>query len=99
MRCIPISSKNYDDSLTPGAKKIISFLNEDLDVNKPVDIHEIVDQTDLSWTYVKKILEKFKEEKYVGFHFEKLGNSWIIWKDRKHVIKQPKNTCGRFLED
>lgn len=68
-------------------------------MNKPVDIAEVEKKTDLSWTYVKRMLEKLKKEEYVGFHFEKLGNSWIIWKDRDHVIKKMDDTCGRFLED
>ncbi|TXT67469.1 MAG: hypothetical protein BAJALOKI1v1_80002 [Promethearchaeota archaeon] len=68
-------------------------------MNKPVDIQTIADETDLSWTYLKKLLTNLKEQQYEGFHFEKLGNSWIIWKDRDHIIKHLKNTCGKFLKD
>ncbi len=67
-------------------------------MNRPIDIAEVVSKTNLSWTYVKKILEKLKQENYCGFHFEKLGNSWVAWKDREHVIKPIKDTCSRFLE-
>ncbi|MHA1726366.1 MAG: hypothetical protein ACTSXH_16265 [Promethearchaeota archaeon] len=43
-------------------------------------------------------MEKLKQENYCGFHFEKLGNSWIAWKDRIHVIKPMNDTCSRFLK-
>lgn len=64
-----------------------------------MDIAEVVDKTELSWTYVKRMLDKLKEEKYCGFYFEKLGNSWVTWKDREHVIKPMDDTCSRFLKD
>ncbi len=82
-----------------GLEKIILFFNQELEVNKPIDIAEVVERTGLSWTYVKKMLDKLKQEEYCGFHFEKLGNSWVSWKDREHIIKKLDDTCGRFLLD
>ncbi|MFX0187564.1 MAG: hypothetical protein ACFE8A_07510 [Candidatus Hodarchaeota archaeon] len=61
-------------------------------------IQEIVDKTGLSWSYIKKVLEKLLKEEYCGFHFEKVGNSWVSWKDREHIIKKMDNTCSRFLK-
>ncbi|MBD3195089.1 MAG: hypothetical protein GF317_08550 [Candidatus Lokiarchaeota archaeon] len=58
----------------------------------------MVDTTGLSWTYTKKILEQLIDEDYIGFHFEKLGNSWVLWKDREHIVKKMPDTCGRFLD-
>jgi len=47
---------------------------------------------------VKKTLAKIKED-YDGFYFEKSGSTWIIWKDRNHIIKKLDETCSRFLVD
>jgi len=47
---------------------------------------------------VKKTLTKIKEE-YDGFYFEKSGSTWIMWKDRDHVIKKLDDTCSRFLDE
>lgn len=87
------------DSTSPGFEKLVNFINESLEVNSPVDIAEIEEETGLSWTYVKRLLNKLKKQKYVGFHFEKIGNSWAIWKSREHILKPMGDTCGRFLDD
>ena len=87
------------DSTSPGFQKLVDFINKSLDVNSPVDIAEIEEQTGLSWTYVKRLLEQLKEEEYVGFHFEKIGNSWAIWKSREHILRPMDDTCGRLLDD
>lgn len=63
-----------------GIEKIIDYFN-DLEKNRPVAITEIVEKTELSWSFVKKTLKKLKDKKYCGFHFEKSGNAWIAWKD------------------
>ncbi len=81
-----------------GIDKIIYFLNNVLDINHPITIAEVVDKTGLSWSFVKKIMVKMKDE-YDGFHFEKSGSAWIVWKDREHVIKKLEDTCSRFLSD
>jgi len=81
-----------------GFEKIIEYFNENLDINHPVAIAKIVEDTGFSWSFVKKTLKKIKEE-YDGFHFEKSGNTWIIWKDRNHLIKKLDNTCSRLLNE
>ncbi len=81
-----------------GFEKIIDYFNENLDINHPVAIAKIVEDTEFSWSFVKKTLKKIKEE-YDGFHFEKSGNTWIIWKDRNHLIKKLDNTCSRLLNE
>ncbi|MFX1298770.1 MAG: hypothetical protein ACFFD2_28410 [Promethearchaeota archaeon] len=93
-----ITSETPDIVPTTGFEKIINFFNKKLDINNPVGIQEIVDETGLSWSYIKKVLEKLLKEEYCGFHFEKVGNSWVSWKDREHIIKKLDNTCGRFLK-
>jgi hypothetical protein len=80
-----------------GFEKIIDYFNKNLEVNHPVAIAEIVDDTGFSWSFIKKTLIKIKEE-YDGFHFEKSGNTWISWKDRDHIIKKLDDTCSRFLK-
>ena len=60
---------------------------------------EIVDKTSLSYTFVKKTLDKLKEEEYCGFHYEQSGSTWIAWKDRDHIIKQLNDTCGHMLKE
>ena len=81
-----------------GFEKIIDFFNNDLEVNHPITIKELVDKTGFSWSFVKKTLEKLKKEEYSGFHWEKSGGTWIIWKDREHILKKLDDTCNRFLE-
>ncbi|MFX1320897.1 MAG: hypothetical protein ACFFAQ_04545 [Promethearchaeota archaeon] len=81
-----------------GFEKIIDYFNERLDVNHPIAIAEIVEDTGFSWSFVKKTLAKIKDE-YDGFHFEKSGNTWISWKDRDHIIKKLDDTCSRFLKN
>ncbi|MBN1215009.1 MAG: hypothetical protein JXA99_06140 [Candidatus Lokiarchaeota archaeon] len=92
-----ISNKN--NHLTPGFKKIIEYMNYKLEKNTPIDIAKIVDDTNLSWTYVKKNLEYIKKKNYSGFNFEKLGNSWIVWKTRDKIIAKLNNTCGKLIKD
>ena len=74
-------------------------MNYKLEKNTPIDIAKIVDDTNLSWTYVKKNLENIKKKNYSGFNFEKLGNSWIVWKTRDKIIAKLNNTCGKLIKD
>jgi hypothetical protein len=81
-----------------GLEKIIEFFNKNLELNHPIAIAEVVEKTGFSWSFVKKSLTKIKEE-YDGFYFEKSGSTWIIWKDRDHIIKKLNETCSRFLDN
>ena len=81
-----------------GFEKIIDFFNNNLEVNRPIAIAEVVERTGFSWSFVKKTLSKIKEE-YDGFFFEKSGSTWIIWKDRDRIIKKLDETCSRFLDE
>ena len=81
-----------------GLEKIIDYFNNSLEVNYPIAIAKIVEDTGFSWSFVKKTLTKIKEE-YDGFHFEKSGNTWISRKDRDHIIKKLDDTCSRFLKN
>jgi len=87
-----------DTAPKTGLEKIIEFFNEDVDVNHPIAIAEVVEKTGFSWSFVKKTLSKLKTE-FDGFHFEKSGNTWITWKDRTHIIKKLDDTCSRFLDE
>jgi hypothetical protein len=89
-----MSKKNL--SPKTGFEKILDYFNNDLKINQPVAIAEIVDNTGFSWSFIKKTLAKMKEE-YDGFHFEKSGSTWISWKDRDHIIQKLDDTCSRFL--
>lgn len=80
-----------------GFQKLIDYFNKSLDINHPVAIAKIVEDTGFSWSFIKKTLSKIKEE-YDGFHFEKSGSTWIIWKDRDHLIKKLDETCSNLLE-
>lgn len=81
-----------------GLEKIIDYFNNNLEINHPIAIAEIVENTGFSWSFVKKTLAKMKGE-YDGFYFEKSGNTWISWKDRNHIIKKLDDTCSRFLKN
>ena len=81
-----------------GFEKIIDYFNTKLEINHPIAIAKVVEDTGLSWSFIKKTLIKVKEE-YDGFHFEKSGNTWITWKDRDHIIKKLDETCSRRLEN
>jgi len=81
-----------------GFEKIIDFFNTNLETNRPIAIAEVVERTGFSWSFVKKTLSKIKQE-YDGFYFEKSGSTWIIWKDRNHIIKKLDETCSRFLDE
>ena len=87
-----------DSSTKSGFEKIIDYFNINLEINHPVAIAQIVEDTGFSWSFVKKTLAKMKKE-YDGFHFEKSGSTWISWKDREHIIKKLEDTCSRFLKD
>ncbi|MFX0103867.1 MAG: hypothetical protein ACFE75_00045 [Candidatus Hodarchaeota archaeon] len=89
-----------DTNLTPktGYEKIIAYFNNKLEINHPIAIAKIVEDTGFSWSFVKKTLTKISDE-YNGFHFEKSGNTWIMWKDRDHLIKKLEETCSRLLDD
>ena len=81
-----------------GYEKIIGFFNNSLELNHPIAIAEVVEKTGFSWSFIKKTLSKIKEE-YDGFYFEKSGSTWIIWKDRDHIIKKLDETCSRYLDE
>lgn len=81
-----------------GLEKIIDYFNNSLDINHPIAIAKIVEDTGFSWSFVKKTLAKINDD-YDGFHFEKSGNTWIIWKDRDHLIKKLDDTCSRLLDE
>jgi hypothetical protein len=85
-----------DSAPKTGFQKILDFFNNNLEMNRPIAIAEVVEKTGFSWSFVKKTLAKIKEE-YDGFHFEKSGSTWIMWKDRNHIIKKLDETCSRFL--
>jgi len=92
-----ITQKTPDSQPKTGLERILDFFNETLEVNHPITLKEVVDKTNLSYTFVKKTLTRLKEEEYCGFHFEKSGGTWITWKDRKHIIKKTDDTCSKFL--
>ena len=81
-----------------GLEKIIDYFNNSLDINHPIAIAKIVEDTGFSWSFVKKTLAKINDD-YDGFHFEKSGNTWIMWKDRDHLIKKLDETCSRLLDE
>lgn len=81
-----------------GYEKIIEYFNKNLEKNHPIAIKKIVEDTGFSWSFIKKTLTKLKDE-YNGFHFEKSGSTWIIWKDRDHLIKKLDETCSRLLDE
>ncbi len=81
-----------------GFEKIIEYFNNKLQINHPVAIAKVVEDTGFSWSFIKKTLAKVKEE-YDGFHFEKSGNTWITWKDRERIIQKLDETCSRFLDE
>ncbi|MFW9999888.1 MAG: hypothetical protein ACFE9Q_02460 [Candidatus Hodarchaeota archaeon] len=87
-----------ESSPKTGFEKIIEYFNKNLDLNHPIAIAKIVEDTGFSWSFVKKTLAKIKEQ-YDGFHFEKSGNTWIIWKDRNHLIKKLDETCSSLLDE
>ena len=90
-----MSDKNQ--ALKTGFEKIIEFFNNNLEINRPIAIAEVVEKTGFSWSFVKKTLAKLKEE-YDGFFFEKSGSTWITWKGRDHIIKKLDETCSRYLD-
>ena len=87
-----------EKTIKTGFEKIVEYFNENLEVNHPISIAKVVEDTGFSWSFIKKTLAKINEE-YDGFRFEKSGNTWITWKDRDHIIKKLDDTCSRFLED
>jgi hypothetical protein len=87
-----------EKGIKTGLEKIIEYFNFNLEENQPIAIAKVVEDTGFSWSFIKKTLARIKEN-YDGFHFEKSGNTWIIWKDRDHIIKKLDETCSRFLED
>jgi AraC-like DNA-binding protein len=92
-----ITPNNQNTAPKTGFEKIVDFINN-LELNHPVAIAEIVDKTGLSWTYVKRILSEQLKDKYDGFNLEKSGNTWIMWKDRDKIIKKLDDTCGDLLK-
>ena len=90
----------FESKNTPktGFEKILEYFNNSIEINYPVAIAKIVEDTGLSWSFVKKTLTKINDE-YDGFHFEKSGSTWITWKDRDHLIKKLNETCSRLLDE
>ena len=90
----------FESNNTPktGFDKILEYFNNSIEINYPVAIAKIVEDTGFSWSFVKKTLTKIHNE-YDGFHFEKSGNTWITWKDRNHLIKKLNETCSRLLDE
>ena len=86
-----------EDPPKTGFQKLIDYFNIKLDINHPIAIAKIVEDTGYSWSFIKKTLSKIKEE-YDGFHFEKSGSTWITWKDRDHLIKKLNETCSNLLD-
>ena len=86
-----------EDPPKTGFQKLIDYFNIKLDINHPIAIAKIVEDTGYSWSFIKKTLSKIKEE-YDGFHFEKSGSTWITWKDRDHLIKKLDETCSNLLD-
>lgn len=95
---LDINTEPPDSAPKTGFEKIIDFFNNNLDLNHPIAITEVVNRTGFSWSFVKKTLKRIKEEEYCGFHFEKSGNTWIVWKDRDKILPKMDDTCSRFLE-
>ena len=95
---LKIPSEIVDSTPKTGFEKILDFFNNELEINHPIAIKEIVDRTGFSWSFVKKTLEKFKVEEYCGFNFEKSGSTWIAWKDRDKIIEKLDDTCRRLLK-
>ncbi len=81
-----------------GFDKILDYFNNSLNLNRPVAIAKIVEETGFSWSFIKKTLTKISKQ-YDGFHFEKSGSTWIAWKDRNHLIKKLNDTCSRLLDE
>lgn len=88
---------NTDFSPKTGFEKILNYFNETLEINHPIAIAKVVEDTGFSWSFIKKTLTKIKDN-YDGFHFEKSGNTWITWKDRDHIIEKLDDTCSRLLD-
>ena len=67
-------------------------------IEKRMTLEEFIESFDS-----KIVFDNFREdlvkEEYDGFHFEKSGSTWIIWKDRDHLIKKLNDTCSRLLDD
>ncbi|MFX1389468.1 MAG: hypothetical protein ACFE9Z_05320 [Promethearchaeota archaeon] len=87
-----------EESPRTGFDKIIEYFNKSLEINHPVAIAKIVEDTGFSWSFIKKTLNKINND-YDGFHFEKSGSTWITWKDRDHLIKKLEQTCSNLLDD
>ncbi len=89
-----------EENIAPrsGFDKIIDYFNNSLEINHPVAIAKIVEETGFSWSFVKKTLIKISEQ-YDGFRLEKSGSTWIIWKDRDHLIRKLDETCSSLLDE
>jgi len=94
-----MASETADKAPRTGFEKILDYFNKNLEINHPVAIAEVVEKTGFSWSFVKKTLKKLQEEEYCGFHFEKSGNTWIVWKDREKILKKLDDTCSQFLKE
>lgn len=87
-----------DSSPKTGLERVIQFFNNELEINHPIAISEVVEKTGFSWSFIKKTLKSMVGN-YDGFNFEKSGGTWLIWKDRDRIIKKLNNTCSQLLKD
>ncbi|MCK4281789.1 MAG: hypothetical protein KAX10_06720 [Candidatus Lokiarchaeota archaeon] len=78
-----------------GYERIVTFFNN-MEENHPVSIKEIEDNTNLSWTYIKKVL--FKIEDNYHLNFRKSGGTWIVWKEPGHLRRRIKDSCSQYLK-
>lgn len=78
-----------------GYDKVIEFFNK-MEINHPVSIKEIEEYTDLSWTGIKKILDKIKDD--YNLNLRKSGGNWIIWKNQGHLKRKLKDSCSQYLK-
>ncbi|KKM19728.1 hypothetical protein LCGC14_1652700, partial [marine sediment metagenome] len=51
-----------EDAPKTGFEKILAYFNEILEINHPIAIAKIVEDTGFSWSFIKKTLAKIKDE-------------------------------------
>lgn len=78
-----------------GYYRIIEFFNE-MKGNYPVTINEIEEYTKITWSGIKKILLRLKDEYHLNLR--KSGNSLIIWKGEGPLRPKIEDSCNAFLE-
>ena len=67
-----------------------------MDKNCPVTFSEIEKSTGLSWTGVKKVVDKIKKNYHLKLR--QSGKSWIVWKDEGPLRRKIPDSCHQFLE-